>query len=65
MKRRKRMIPQFEVFRDRKKQWRFRLRARNGKIIATSEAYISRRNAVMGIESVQDCALDAVILYKD
>ena len=59
------MIPQFEVFRDRKKQWRFRLRARNGKIIATSEAYISRRNAVMGIESVQDCALDAVILYKD
>ncbi len=59
------MIPTFEVFKDRKKQWRFRLRARNGKIIAVSEAYVSRRNAVIGIEAVQDCAIDAVILYKD
>jgi len=59
------MISQFEVFKDRKKQWRFRLRARNGKIIATSESYVSRRNAVLGIESVQDCAPDSVILYKD
>ena len=59
------MIPQFEVFKDRKKQWRFRLRARNGKIIACSEAYVSKRNAVLGIESIQDCAPDAVILYKD
>ncbi len=58
------MIPQFEIFQDRKKQWRFRLRARNGKIIASSEAYVSRRNAVLGIESVQDCAPEAVILYK-
>lgn len=66
MKRRKRkMKPKFEVFKDRQKQWRFRLRARNGKIIATSESYISRRNAVLGIESVQDCAPDAVILYID
>lgn len=59
------MIPRFEVFKDRKKQWRFRLRARNGKIIASSEGYISRRNAVLGIESIQDCAPDAIILYKD
>ena len=59
------MIPRFEVFKDRKKQWRFRLRARNGKIIAQSEAYVSKRNAILGIESIQDCASDAVILYKD
>ena len=59
------MIPRFEVFKDRKKQWRFRLRARNGKVIASSEAYVSRRNAVLGIESIQDCAPDAIILYKD
>ncbi len=57
------MIPRFEVFRDRKKQWRFRLRARNGRVIASSEAYISRRNAILGIESIQDCAPDAIILY--
>jgi len=55
----------FEVFKDRKKQWRFRLRARNGKIIAASEAYASKRNAVIGIEAIQDCAPDAIILYKD
>ena len=59
------MIPTFEVFKDRKNQWRFRLRARNGKIIASSEAYVSKRNAVLGIESIQDCAPDAVILYKN
>ena len=59
------MIPRFEVFKDRKKQWRFRLRARNGKIIAQSEAYASKRNAIFGIESIQDCASDAIILYKD
>ena len=57
------MIPVFEVFQDRKKQWRFRLRARNGRVIASSEAYVSRRNAILGIESIQDCAPDAIILY--
>lgn len=59
------MIPVFEIFKDRKKQWRFRLRARNGKIIASSEGYVSKRNAVLSIESIKDCAIDAVILYKD
>ncbi len=59
------MVPRFEVFKDRKKQRRFRMRERNGKIIASSEAYASRRNAVLGIESIQDCAPDAIILYQD
>ena len=59
------MIPRFEVFKDRKGQWRFRLRARNGKIIASSEGYISRRNAILGIKSIQECAPDAIILYED
>ncbi len=57
------MIPRFEVFKDRKEQWRFRLRARNGKIIASSEGYISKRSAERGIDSVLDCAPDAIILY--
>ena len=59
------MIPRFEVFKDRKNQWRFRLRARNGKIIAASEAYVSQRNAVLGIRSIQECAPDAVVLYEN
>jgi len=59
------MIPRFEVFLDKKDQWRFRLKARNGKIIAVSESYTTKRNAEIGIEAVQDCAPDAVVLYKD
>jgi len=62
-RRKNKMIAKFEVFKDKSKQWRFRLRARNGKIICASESYISRRNAVLGIKSIQDCASDAVILY--
>ena len=65
MNRRKRMIPRFEVFKDRRKQWRFRLRATNGKIIASSEAYASRRNAISGIRSIQECAPDAIVLYDN
>ena len=59
------MIPRFEVFQDKMKQWKFRLRAGNGKIIAFSQAYLSRRNAILGIESIQECAPDAAVLYKD
>lgn len=57
------MIPRFEVFQDRRKKWRFRLRAINGKIIAASEGYTCRRNAIVGIRSIQECAPEAVILY--
>ncbi len=57
------MIPRFEVFEERKRQWRFRLRATNGKIIAASEGYVSRRNAILGIRSIQECAPEAIIIY--
>lgn len=58
------MIARFEVFRDKKKQWRFRLVAPNGKIIANSEGYTSKRNAELGIEAVRNYAEDSIILYK-
>jgi len=59
------MIPRFEVFKDRQKKWRFRLRATNGKIIAASEAYASLRNAVSGIRSIQECAPEAIVIYEN
>ena len=65
MNRRKIMIPRFEVFKDRKGKWRFRLRATNGRVIASSEVYASKRNAILGIRSIQECAPDAIILYED
>lgn len=59
------MKPLFEVFKDKKGEWRFRLRATNGKIIAVSEGYASKRNAVMGTDSVKANAGEAGILYLD
>lgn len=42
----------FEVYKSRK-QWRWRLKARNGKIIATSgESYTRRAGALKGVRSV-------------
>lgn len=59
------MIPRFELFKDRKKLWRFRLRARNGRIIACSEAYNCKENAYGGIESIRNCVPDAVIIIVE
>ena len=45
--------PVFEWFKDAKGKFRFRLKAANGEIIATSEAYASKDGCVSGIESVK------------
>ena len=51
--------PQFQLFRDRAGDYRFRLTARNGKIIAVSEAYATRAACEHGIGSVRKNAEDA------
>ena len=45
--------PRFELFLDKLGQYRFRLKARNGKIVAVSEGYSSRSACESGIESVR------------
>ena len=45
--------PKFELYRDKAGAFRFRLKARNGEIIATSEAYSSRAACENGMESVR------------
>lgn len=45
--------PRFELFRDKAGSYRFRLRSRNGKVIATSQGYGSRSACLHGIESVR------------
>lgn len=55
-------LAQFEVFRDQRGEWRWRLRHRNGKIIATSgEGYTRKHNAQNGIRSVMENAPNAEI----
>ena len=53
--------PKFELYQDRSGEFRFRLRARNGKIIGVSEGYSARAGAFGGIESVMKNAGTATI----
>lgn len=43
----------WEVFKDKQGKFRFRLRAPNGEVIASSEAYERKEAAINGIESVK------------
>ena len=54
-------MSKFEVYKG-KSDWRWRLRADNGKIVAQGEGYISKRNAIEATDVVTDCAVDAGIL---
>ncbi|MBU7026706.1 MAG: YegP family protein [Theionarchaea archaeon] len=44
--------PKFEVYKDAAGEFRFRLKAPNGEIIAVSEGYTTKANCLNGIESV-------------
>jgi uncharacterized protein len=52
----------FEVYTDSSGKYRFRLKAGNGEIIASGEAYESRTGALNGIDSVKRNATDAEIV---
>ena len=47
------MAGKFELYKDAKGKYRFRLKASNGQIIAVGEAYESKAAAKNGIASVQ------------
>jgi uncharacterized protein len=50
------MAGEFELYKDAAGKFRFRLKASNGQVIATGEAYESRASAVKGIDSVRNNA---------
>jgi hypothetical protein len=56
------MAGKFEITKDKAGKFRFRLKAANGEIIATSEAYESKASAKNGMESVQKNAPGASIV---
>ena len=45
--------PKFEVYVDKAGEFRFRLKAGNGEIIATGEGYKAKKSCLNGIESVR------------
>lgn len=52
----------FEIYRDCDDQWRFRLKASNGKIIAASEGYKRKQSCINGVMSVKKHAPGAWIV---
>lgn len=56
--------PKFEVYADKKGEFRFRLKATNGQIIATGEGYKAKASCLNGIESVKKNAPDAEIVKE-
>ena len=53
--------PKFELYRDNAEQFRFRLKAGNGEIIAASQAYKAKASCLKGIDSVRANAVSADI----
>ena len=53
--------PKFEVYADKAGEFRFRLKATNGQVIAVSEGYTTLANCLNGVESVKKNAADAPI----
>ncbi len=54
--------PKFEMYLDKAGEYRFRLKARNGEIIAVSESYKAKPSCLNGIESVKKNAADGNIV---
>ena len=57
--------PKFEVYTDKVGEYRFRLKARNGEIIAASEGYKAKASCLNGIESVRKNAPEADIVKEE
>ena len=53
--------PKFQVYQDKAGEYRFRLKAKNGEVIGTSEGYKTKASCLNGIESVKKNAPEAPI----
>ena len=53
--------PKFEVYTDKSGEFRFRLKAKNGEVIAAGEGYKAKASGLNGIESVRKNADSEVV----
>lgn len=56
--------PKFEVYKDKAGEFRFRLKATNGQIIAVGEGYKALAGCMNGIESIKKNAPDAEVVTQ-
>lgn len=60
------MAGKFELYTDKSGEWRFRLKAGNGEVIAlASEGYTSKSGALNGIDTIKRNAADAEVVEID
>ena len=57
--------PKFEVYTDKAGEFRFRLKAKNGQIVAASEGYSALKSCLSGIESVRKNAVDSKVEMEE
>ncbi len=57
--------PKFEIYTDKKGEFRYRLKATNGQIIAVGESYKSKKSVLNGVESVRKNAAEGNIVKEE
>ena len=57
--------PKFEVYKDKAGEFRYRLKATNGQIIAVSESYKALASCLNGVESVRKNAAENNIVKEE
>ena len=57
--------PKFEVYTDKAGEFRFRLKAKNGQIIATGEGYKAKKSCLNGIESIRKNADSETVVEEE
>ena len=54
--------PKFEYYKDKKGEWRWRLKGTNGEIVCWSEGYLSKEAVLRSIKWVKQNAPDAEVV---
>ena len=57
--------PKYEVYLDKAGEFRFRLKARNGEIIAVGEGYKAKPSCLNGIDSIKRNAPEAAVVMEE
>jgi uncharacterized protein YegP (UPF0339 family) len=55
------MAAKFEIYKDSKGEFRFRLKAGNGEVVATGESYETKSGVINGVDAVKRAAAEAEI----
>lgn len=55
------MAAKFELYTDARGEYRFRLKAGNGEVVATGESYKTKSGVIHGVDAVKRAAAEAEI----